>query len=53
MTENDAMIFYKELKEYFGAKLANFENNPKQFAFQVKMFKHLKEQNTKNKYNEG
>ena len=39
MTEEQAIEFYEELKEYWGDKLANFEHYPKTFQWQVNVYK--------------
>jgi hypothetical protein len=43
MTNEEAIKFYEELKEHFGKDLVNFEVYPKQFAYQVKLYKYYKE----------
>ena len=43
MTDEEALQFYKELQEWFGDSLANFEHYPRIFASQVKLYKYYKE----------
>ena len=43
MSDEEVLSFYNELVEHFGDKLANFEHYPKQFAYQVKLYKYYKE----------
>jgi hypothetical protein len=43
MTDTEVESFYKELEEFFGDSLANFEHYPKQFANQVKVYRYYKE----------
>jgi hypothetical protein len=43
MTNEEVESFYKELEEFFGDSLANFEHYPKQFANQVKVYRYYKE----------
>lgn len=43
MTEKEIKEFYEELVEFYGDKLANFEHYPKQFAYQVKLYRYYKE----------
>ena len=43
MTDEEALAFYNELVEHYGDNLANFEHYPKQFAYQVKLYKYYKE----------
>lgn len=43
MTNEEAIKFYEELKEWYGEDLANFEHHPKQFAHQVTLYKYYKE----------
>lgn len=42
MTEDEVMAFYKELQEFYGDKLANFEHYPRIFANQVKLYRYYK-----------
>ena len=42
MTGEQALEFYKEMQEYFGDRLPNFEYYPRQFAYYVKLFKYYK-----------
>jgi len=42
MTEQEILNFYKQLEEYYGDKLANFEHYPRIFAHQVKLYKYYK-----------
>lgn len=44
MTDEEALQFYNELLEHFGS-LPNFEHEPMQFAYRVKMYKYWKEHN--------
>jgi hypothetical protein len=48
MTDEEALKFYEELKEWFGDSLANFEHHPKIFAHQVKMYRYYKERRNEN-----
>jgi len=43
MTDSEVETLYKELEEFFGDSLANFEHHPKQFANQVKVYRYYKE----------
>lgn len=43
MTDEEALKFYEELKEWYGDKLANFEHYPRQFQAQVTLYKYYKE----------
>ena len=43
MTNEEVESFYKELEEFFGDSLANFEHHPKQFTNQVKVYRYYKE----------
>ena len=43
MTEQEILNFYNELVEFYGDKLANFEHYPRQFAYQVKLYRYYKE----------
>ena len=43
MSEEEIKKFYKELQDYYGDRLANFEHYPKQFAMQVRLYKFYKE----------
>jgi hypothetical protein len=45
MTDDEVLKFYEELETHFGGKLANFEHHPKQFAYQVKIYRYYKERN--------
>lgn len=40
MTDEEALSFYDKLRDYYGDKLADFEQYPKIFAYQVKMYKY-------------
>lgn len=42
MTEEEIIKLYQELQEYYGDKLANFEHHPRQFAYQVKLYRYYK-----------
>lgn len=43
MTDKEIEDFYKELEEFYGDGLVNFEHYPKQFASQVKLYRYYKE----------
>lgn len=43
MTDDEVMSFYKELEEWYGDKLVNFEHHPIQFKNQVKIYRYYKE----------
>lgn len=45
MTDEEVLAFYKELEEYYGDELVNFENHPRQFQQQVKLYRYYKERN--------
>ena len=45
MTDEEALSFYNELVEHFGDNLANFEHQPKIFAYQVKLYRYYKARN--------
>lgn len=42
MTDEEVMAFYKELEEFYGDSLANFEHYPRIFANQVKLYRYYK-----------
>lgn len=42
MTEQQILDFYNELVDHYGDDLANFEHEPRRFAFQVKLYKYYK-----------
>ena len=42
MTEDEVMAFYKELQEFYGDRLANFEHHPRIFASQVRLYRYYK-----------
>lgn len=42
MSDEEVMRFYEELVEHYGDKLANFEHYPRQFAYQVKIYRWYK-----------
>ena len=43
MTEAEIISFYNELVEWYGKDLANFEHEPRRFAYQVKLYRYYKE----------
>lgn len=43
MTDEEALEFYQKLQEYFGDKLPNFEQEPRQFAYYVKLYRYYNE----------
>ena len=43
MTEQQIIEFYNEMLEWYGDKLANFEHHPRQFAYQVRVYRYYKE----------
>ncbi len=43
MTEQEILDFYTELVDHYGDNLANFEQEPIRFAYQVKLYKYYKE----------
>jgi hypothetical protein len=43
MTEQEVLDFYNELVDNYGDSLANFEQEPRRFAFQVKLYKYYQE----------
>jgi hypothetical protein len=47
MTDEQVLAFYKELEEWYGENLANFEHHPRQFAQQVKLYRYYKERRGK------
>jgi hypothetical protein len=49
MTDTEAEQFYKELQEFYGENLVNYEHYPKQFAMQVKLYKYYKEEKNENR----
>jgi len=49
MSDEEALKFYEELEEHYGDRLACFEQHPRQFAYQVKLFKYYKERNDENR----
>lgn len=42
MTEQEIIDFYKQLEDFYGDKLTNFEHYPRMFAHQVKLYKYYK-----------
>ena len=42
MTDDEILNFYNELLEHFGDSLANFEHEPRRFAYQVKIYRYYK-----------
>lgn len=42
MTDQEVLDFYNELVEHYGDSLPNFEHEPRQFAYCVKLYKYLK-----------
>ena len=43
MTDEEVLKFYEKLETYYGDKLANFEQHPRIFAHQVKMYRYCVE----------
>jgi hypothetical protein len=43
MTDEEALSFYEELKQFYGDHLANFEHEPRRFAHQIKLYRYYKE----------
>lgn len=43
MSDEEALAFYKELEDWFGDSLANFEHEPIRFRNQVKLYRYYKE----------
>ena len=43
MTEQEILDFYQELVEWYGDGLANFEHEPRRFAYQVRLYRYYKE----------
>lgn len=43
MTDEEILAFYKELEEWYGEALANFEHYPRIFANQVKLYRFYKD----------
>jgi hypothetical protein len=52
LTDEEVLSKYNELVEWFGDTLANFEHEPRRFAYQVKLYNYYKkkkdETNTNN-----
>ena len=44
MTDEEIIVLYNELVEFYGDRLANFEHYPRIFANQVKLYKYYKGQ---------
>ena len=42
MSDKEILAFYKELEEFYGDNLANFEHYPRIFANQVKLYRYYK-----------
>jgi len=42
MADEEVINFYNELVEHFGDSLANFEQEPKRFKYQVTIYKYYK-----------
>jgi hypothetical protein len=40
MTDDEVLALYNELVEWYGTSLANFEHEPRRFAFQVKLYRY-------------
>lgn len=43
MTAEDIEKLYDELVKHYGDKLANFEHEPRRFAYQIKMYQYYKD----------
>ena len=43
VSDSEILQLYKELEEYYGDKLANFEHHPRQFQWQVRIYLYYKE----------
>lgn len=43
MTDTQILAFYNELVEHYGDDLANFEHEPRRFAYQVRIYQYYKE----------
>ena len=43
MTNEEISNMYKQLQEYWGDALVDFEHYPRQFAYQVKLYRYYKE----------
>ena len=48
MTDEEVLSKYNELVEWFGDTLANFEHEPRRFAYQVKLYNYYKQKNETN-----
>jgi hypothetical protein len=48
MTSQEIQEFYTELAEFYGDSLANFTHYPRQFAYQVKLYRYYKERQNEN-----
>jgi hypothetical protein len=46
ITNEEVLAFYEKLSNYYGDKLADFEQHPNIFAYQVKLYKHCEESAT-------
>lgn len=42
MNDQEIEQFYKDLQEFYGDRLANFEHYPRLFSYQVQLFKYFK-----------
>lgn len=42
MTHEEIIKLYNELCDYFGSDLANFEHEPKRFAYQVMLYRYYR-----------
>jgi len=42
VSDEEVMAFYRELEEFYGDTLANFEHYPRTFEYQVKLYRYYK-----------
>jgi hypothetical protein len=49
MSDEEIIKMYDEMIELWSDKLPNFEHEPIRFAYYVKMYRYLKEQNNDNR----
>lgn len=49
MTDEEIEKFYNELVEFYGDRLVNFEHHPRQFAYQVRLYRYYKDKENENR----
>ena len=49
MNEEQILEFYNKLVEHYGDDLANFEHEPRRFAYQVKLYQYYERKQSQNR----